>query len=62
MHTHLKRKKSWANTAIHGVTPDATSSQFADIFAMDALERKKKNWGEENGEERREGGKENAFF
>lgn len=50
MHTLLKREKSWANTAIHTLTPDATSSLFADILAMDALERKK--WGEEKEEER----------
>ena len=43
MHTLLKREKSWGNGVIHRVTPKATSSLFADIFAMDALERK--NWG-----------------
>lgn len=40
MHTLLKREKSWANTPIHGLTSDATSCLFADIFAMDALEQK----------------------
>lgn len=50
MHTLLKREKSWANTAIHRLTPDTTSSLFADIFAMDALERKI-GGGERSGEE-----------
>lgn len=65
MHTLLKREKSWANTPIQRLTPDATSRLFADIFAMDALERK--NWGRRR-EKRRvrkeEGGgeRENAFF
>lgn len=43
MHTLLKREKSWANTPIHGLTCDATSCLFADIFffAMEALEQKR---------------------
>lgn len=64
MHTLLKREKSWANTAIHGLTWDATPRLFADIFAMEGTSTK--NWGVEKEEERsknRGGGeRENAFF
>lgn len=52
MHTLLKREKSWANTPIHRLTSDATSCLFADIFAMDALERKIGGGGEKEEEER----------
>lgn len=58
MHTLLKREKSWANTAIHRLTSDATSCLFADIFAMDALERK--NWG--RGRKKRGGEKGECLF
>lgn len=65
MHTLLKREKSLANTAIHRLTSDVTSRLSADIFAMDALERKigggqKKE--EERGKKREGGETENAFF
>lgn len=51
MHTLLKREKSWANTTIHRLTSGVTSRLFADIFAIEALEQKKK-MGEEKVEER----------
>lgn len=67
MHTLLKREKSWANTPIQRLTPDATSRLFADIF------RNGRTWTKKLGEEKREekskkrggrggGERENAFF
>lgn len=52
MHTLLKREKSKANTPIHGLTCEATSWLFADIFfAMEALEQKReKKWWRRSGE------------
>lgn len=50
MHTLLKREKSWANTQIHMLTCGVTSRLFADIFALEALEWKKK-WGDRREEE-----------
>lgn len=48
MHTLLKREKSWANTPIQRLTPDATSRLFADIF------RNGRTWTKKLGEEKRE--------
>lgn len=49
----LEKREKLANTPIHWLTCDVTSCLFADIFAMEALEqKKKKKMGEEKEEDR----------
>lgn len=64
MHTLLKREKSQANTSIHKLTSEVTPCLLADIFAMEALERKKKNEGGKEEERRKKtgGGKGECLF